>query len=139
MKKARKNKKGILRVIESIIGVIIILLALIYFVSQQTKNIGKEEKAKETLSVILNEVEKNDTIRQYIITNDIVNINNSLLSLFSAVAPFYQFNFCVEKPELICVPELPKDKDIFSDSVFITDVGESGLNATKLTVFIWAK
>ena len=136
--KRRKDKRGVVRVIEAVVGVLLVLLGLVYFVSQQAKTLGKEEKAREVLRLVLSEIEKNETIREYIITNNKVQLNNSLRSIFANVASQYDFNFCITQPDLMCIANTP-NKDVFVDSLFISFVDKGNINATKLVLFIWQK
>ncbi|MEM2772280.1 MAG: hypothetical protein QXR88_00300 [Candidatus Pacearchaeota archaeon] len=142
-----KNKKAWWRIVESIIGVLIILSALIFFVSQQMKNYGKDDKAKEILRVILDEIEKNYTIRNYIINNNNNELINSYISnkLYS-ISSNYNFSFCITKPYSTCrdfyqynVAEIRKN--IYSESILISYINDTNdkIETKKFILYIWEK
>jgi len=141
----RKNKKAWLRILESVIGVLIILLALIFFVSQQTKNIGKSEKAEEVLGAILDSIEKNQTLREAVINEDNTTLQNFIASQINTLYPFYNFTFCMTQPHLTCSQQnfypyqLPKKKEIFSDSILISYEENNRVKSTKFMLYIWQK
>jgi hypothetical protein len=140
-RKGKRDSKGVIRVIEAVVGVLLVLLGLIYFVSQQTKTLGKEEKAREVLRFVLAEIEKNATMREYILKQDsdsISSLNQSLKQIFSNIAPQYEFSFCFAKPESVCKPAGIPDKDVYADSLFVSSF-DGQVNATKLMLFVWRK
>lgn len=144
---SKKNKKAWWRIIEAVIGVLIILSALIFFVSQQTKNMGKEERAKEVLRIILEEIEKNYTIRNYIINNqqnDLIKIDEFISYKINSFAPNYNYSFCIIPPHLTCSYFYPFDiknvkKDIFSSSILISYEINGKINSTKFVLYVWQK
>jgi len=143
-KMAVKNKKAILTILESVIGVLIVLLALVYFVSQQTKTIGKEEKAKEIAAVILDEIEKNQTLRDYITGDGQAQaLNASISNLILQLTPLYDFSFCISEADKTCdrnqfFNPLPEKKDIFADSLLISYIDDT-IKTKKLTIYIWPR
>ncbi len=137
-----KKKKGVLTLLESVISVLIILIGLVFFVSQQAKTIGKEEKAKELARLILNEIEKNQTLRDYVRDADIGNLNSSIKSLLLQLSPIYDFTFCISEIALTCIIHgLPEKKDIFADSLLISYINQTTgkLETKKIVLYIWAK
>jgi hypothetical protein len=137
-RKGKRDSKGVIRVIEAVVGVLLVLLGLIYFVSQQTKTLGKEEKAREVLRFVLAEIEKNATMREYILQEETYNLNQSLKQIFSNIAPQYEFSFCFAEPESVCKPAGIPDKDVYADSLFVSSF-DGQVNATKLMLFVWRK
>ncbi|MEM4357895.1 MAG: hypothetical protein QW244_00865 [Candidatus Pacearchaeota archaeon] len=136
-----KNKKAVLRVIEAVIGVMIILMALIYFVAQQTKNLSKEEKIKEIARTVLDSIEKNQTMRDYIINNEIDSLNDSIKAMLLNLFPQYDFDFCIaEEIFKICSPlRLPEKKDIYADSLFVSYEEGGIIKTKKFMLYLWLK
>ncbi|MEM1535335.1 MAG: hypothetical protein QW199_02425 [Candidatus Pacearchaeota archaeon] len=139
IKKLKKSRKSALRIIEAIIGLLIILLGLVYFVSQQTKQLSRKEHVKEIATIILDEIEKNATLRSYVQYNNINELNSSIAAMLTKLAPRYEFNFCLTASENTCLPILPEKKDIYVSSLLISYVDGGNVNATKLILFLWPK
>ncbi len=138
-----KSKKSWIRIFESVISLLIILFALIFFISNQTVKISDEEKAREILIIILYNIETNETTRNFVINNDTSNLNYSISNQINSISPNYNFSFCITLPYLTCKNfypyELPPKKEIFSDSILISYIYNNQVNSTKLVLYIWKK
>jgi hypothetical protein len=131
------EKKGWVRIVESFISLLIILFALLFFVSHQHSKNMKEEKVKEVIRATLENIEKNYTLRDAIKNNNIFLLNDSISFLLKNY-PQYDFSFCIVNSTQNCFPQEAR-KQIYSDSILISYEENNGIVSKKFVLFLWEK
>lgn len=138
----KMNKKAWIRIFESVISLLIILLALIFFTSQQVNKVKASEEVNEILSLLAEKIEKNSTLKEYIINEDI-NISKNYIGFFlENNYAKYNFSVCAAEIGSICKPDdLPQKKEVLSRSVFLSKYDEQGneVKTKKVIIYLWKK
>jgi len=132
------RRRGWVRIVESFISLLIILFALLFFVSNQISKTAREEKIDAILATILEEVEKNYTLREAIISGNNEIINESIRNFLSRQ---YEFSFCVEEAAKTCFPEEIRQlkKQVYSGSILISYEIQDTINSKKFVLFLWER
>ena len=131
-----KKRRGWIRILEAFISLLIILFGLLFFVSHQSSTTAKEEKIREIMKTILEDLEKNYTLRDAIKSNNTELINGSISNFLSKYP--YDFSFCITNSTQNCFPGLPQ-KQIYSDSVLISYEEQGSIKSKKFVLFLWEK
>jgi hypothetical protein len=133
-----KNKKAWLRIVEAVLAILIILSTLLIITSKQTTKTDLSPEISEIQTDILNIINKNTTLRQYVIETppnkqELTNTINQMLP--------NTFNFAIEICPIkdIChSTETPTNKQVYAKEILITTTLET-YNPKKLRFFVWSK
>ncbi len=131
-----KKGRGWIRILESFISLLIILFGLLFFVSHQSSTTAKEEKIREIMKTILEDLEKNYTLREEIKNNKTDLINESIRNFLSKYS--YDFSFCITDPTTNC-QNPGEQKQIYSDSILISYEEQGSIKSRKFVLFLWEK
>ena len=137
----RENKKGIVRIIEAIIAILIISGVVLTLVVN--RKVGGEQDLSETLPPLLEEIAKNVELRIMIVKSG--ESAESKLTTFLAERiknPNLNYTIKVCEPEEVCALEIyPEDAkgDIFAAERIISTALVTGFNPKKVKLFLWRK
>lgn len=129
------NNKGLVRILEASIAILIILSVLFIFFNQQKEpnNVDYSEMARD----ILEEVSKNNGLR-----NDILSDNSADLNSFvrDRVPGFLEFDIRIcESLEGACGINFIEGNVYSAERVISTTIEQRSLNPKKIRLFIWEK
>ena len=144
----KMNKKGWLRIIEASIGIIVILGVLVAISFRQNKTIDPSLE----LAPYLDEMAKNQTLREGIIAYDLVNLNNSdnsatiekITGFFYSKINKNNYNIYLRICSLedLCPIEnypINFDGNIYSAERIVSSGNTEGFTPRKVKVFVWQK
>jgi hypothetical protein len=131
----RGNKKGIVRVLESAIAVVILLGFITVVLSKQVQQPDSADTVYKIQHQALREVADNYTLRTQIMNG---YLNDTYDYIEKRLKPFpVTFAIASCNPKESCHYEgLPPDKDIYADEIIIS-TNLSYYNETKLAIFSW--
>ncbi len=139
----RKNKKAWLRIVEASISVLIIASVLFVMIARAPKA-GNEEQIHETQRFVLEQINKNDTLRTRILQYDFSSPDPTIISDVSleveAILP-PNFGFDVQICEVgdVCgMGSYPDRKEVYADEILITST-LTEYKPRKLKLYIWSK
>lgn len=132
------NEKGWIRIVEAIIGIMVIMAGILYINSRQPgKDISDDvyEKQRQILEIIAN----NENMRTEIIRNETGLVDAFILKNIPSSWDFAT-NIC--NVDQVCTPEeTPDDRDIYTSEIIIssnlTDYPDK--KTKKLMFFVWSK
>lgn len=163
------NKKGFLKILESIIAIVIVLGFVIAILPTKPQNNAKiPPDLDQTTDTILKEIQNVPNFRQCVILNNATCIQDFITSISLPSKPWVyavrlcKINFtlsvmdCAYNPPVSgtdlttkntnFVNSLPKDKDIYNKETTITVPDVSGIdltnsvgNYTRLNIYAWSK
>lgn len=138
------NKKGWIRIVEATIAILIIIAA-IFSVSEIRKNKFEEDLA-ETINPLLENVAKNNTMREKIILdNDTSEEAEDMIREFIAKnirAPNIGYDVKICPSDSICsLDKYPEDaENVYAGSRIISStLTEAGEGPKKISLFLWIK
>lgn len=134
--KMKNKKKAWLRILESVIGILILLSALIYIISTSVPKRDISGMVYEKEKYILEIISKNDSLRSDVIASDNSKVNKFIETL---IPSSWGFETKICNIEELCGSDLaPIDRDIYSSEVVISsDI--NNYNPKKIRLFIWLK
>ena len=136
-----KNKRGIVRIIEAIIAILII--AGVVLTLAVNRRIGGEKDLSETLPPLLEEIAKNAELREKIIiwgTGAEAELKVFLAKRIKNPNLNYVIKVC--KPDEVCSLEAYPDDakgDIFAAERIISTALGAGFSPKKIKLFLWRK
>ena len=132
------NKKGILRIVEAGIAVLIVLSVLLVVTTSQ-----RGERATEDLSGVLpgllDEVAKNSTLRNIIVSQPPGDATAAVISnIEDKISPAFEYSVRICSPEKVCgLSEYP-GTDVFAAERIISSSLQT-FDPKKLKIFLWRK
>ena len=130
-----KNKKGIVRVLESAIAVVILLGFITVILSKQVQQPDSADTVYKIQHQVLREVANNYTLRTGIIKGSLNETYNYIGRRLEPFPVSFVISSC--NPKESCPRDgCPPDKDIFADEIIIS-TNLSHYNETKLAIFSW--
>ena len=140
------NKKGIWRVIEATLSVLIIISFILILLSKK-ETVSDKEAIGSSLRSILNEISKNSTLRQAILTDDDVSsqVEEIALQVFKEKInnPAFNYNITICSLNAVSCGNITKysinpDLEIYSEERLVTaDI--NNFNPKILKVYAWRK
>jgi hypothetical protein len=136
-----KDKRGIMKIIESFIAVMLILTAVLIIISRQKAVVSNEDEIVKLQSQILNYISVDETLRSQILVNNLSGVN-SLIESTVPVWMNYSANIC--EASLICSNPAAQagviKKQVYANEILITaNRTYYPGNATRLVIFFWEK
>jgi len=132
------NKNGILRILEASIAVLIIFVVIISVaVIRKPK---AERDLSEMINPLLEEVAKNNALREQIISNP-AEANNSILNLLASRIKETNINYSVRICDMddVCgletYPSIPGN--LYAGSRVISSSLEGGALSKRVSIFLW--
>jgi len=133
--KRKKGKRGIIRVLEAIISIVILLGFIIVVLSNNVQSPDTSENVYRIQHQVLREVANNYTIRI-----DVLNgITASAINYIGdRISPFpLNFSTTLCKPEESCrCSACPTDREIYADEIIIS-TNLTDYSPKKLVLFFW--
>ncbi|MEK6872432.1 MAG: hypothetical protein AABW90_00285 [Nanoarchaeota archaeon] len=132
-----KNKKAWVRIIEAIIGIMVIMAGILYINSKQpSKDISDDvyEKQRQILEIIAN----NEDMRTKIIGGETDSVKEYILK---TIPSGWDFTINICEVDQICNQNTPNDRDIYTNEIIIssnlTDYPDK--KTKKLMFFVWSR
>jgi len=136
--KNKTNKKAFIRILEAIIGILIIMAVVLIIASNKAKKSDISEEVHEKQRYILNVISNNESMRSEIINGKTDSVN---LFVSKNIPSSWAFTTNICGVEEVCNQNTPNDKDIYVSETIIsanlTDYPDSEIS--KLRFFIWRK
>ncbi|MFA5993142.1 MAG: hypothetical protein WC796_05540 [Candidatus Pacearchaeota archaeon] len=143
-----KGKKGIVRIIEVFIAIIIIASVAVFIYTAQVKKVDRSESVYRLETIILDRIASNDTLRNAVLKSDepdpagignITLINNTIKDV---VPSDYVFMFKICGLNQICGLEHTSSyytkKEIYAREISVSST-LSEYDPKKIRLFIWLK
>ncbi|HLF54052.1 MAG TPA: hypothetical protein VI544_02635 [Candidatus Nanoarchaeia archaeon] len=137
------NKKGILKILEASISILIIFGVILSFAMIRKTN--SERDLSKEITPLLEEIAKNNTLREEIIT-DPENANASVLTFIASRIkdPNIGYNTVICEINETCAPDYPIDitGNLYAGSRVISSSlfgGSEGAKSKKVNIFLWIK
>ena len=131
----KMNRKGIVRVLESAIAVVILLGFVTVILSRQVQEPDNADTIYKIQHQALREVADNYTLRNGIISGKLNETYNYIGKRLEPFPVTFAISSCNPKESCLC-KECPVDKDIYADEIIIS-TNLSYYNETKLAIFSW--
>ena len=132
------NKKGIIRVLESILAVLILLGVVITLISQQQTT--KTDVTGNIYSIqnqILLEISENNSLRTAVINEDYKPLECFIESRINRFSMDFNISICA--PENACYCDTPSGKEIYTNDVVIsTNITERDFTPKKIILCSWS-
>jgi len=144
----KNNKKAWIRIVEATMGVLLVASVLFVMVARAPKS--SENNIYETQRFILEQVSKNDSLRDIILqyneagdpgVSPQIDITNQVKGVIKGLLPpYFGFDIRICKVEDVCgirtMPTGTDRKDIYADEILITSTLDD-YKPKKLRLFIW--
>lgn len=133
------NKKGYMRILEAFIAIMLLAAVLTFIVINQSKGKSNVDAIKELESVILQKIASDPVLRQAVLTDNEVLINQTLA--FSIPSSYdYLYKICAinEVCKLDHENSYYTQKEIVSDGVSVSS-SLTTYNPKQIKLFIWEK
>ena len=129
-----RNKRGLLKIVEVVIAIIILASVLLLVYSQKTERADISEYVSDLQNRILGDIALNDSLRIKVLDED----NDSITKFVNASMPD-NFDFEVRICELevqICRMTQSVDKDVYVEERVISSSLED-YSPKKVRLFVW--
>jgi hypothetical protein len=139
-----RNKKGIVRVVEATVAVLVIFAVLFIISGQDTDD--DVQSLSALIEPLLDEISKNETLRQLIVV-DSLKAKTDILAFIGAKIDRtdlgYDLEIC-EASEICSITKFPESRDgnVYSEYRVISTYLENNqdtLNLKKVKIFLWRK
>lgn len=134
------GRRGILRILEASIAVLIIFTVIISFAMLRRQT--TERDLSEMIAPLLEEAAKNNTLREEIISNS-PNASENILKLVESRIKEPNLNYSVRICEIsdVCGIEYPRGipGNLYAGSRVISSSLTSGAGSKRVSIFLWYK
>jgi len=134
-----EQKQGFIRIVEAFIAVMVIAGVMSYIYVAQINKPNEEEQIHQLEKVILDQISSDQNLREGVLNNNIVLINNTINSL---IPSSYAYNFKICDINEICGLDYASSyytkNEIYSEDVAITATLQS-YDPKKIRIFVWVK
>lgn len=130
----RKNKKGILRIIEAIIAIMLIAGVLLFLYVNNIENPKKAEEVYNFQTSVMEEIANDAVLRNAVLDSNITMINNFIQPRMPS-----SFNFTIKICNIdeICGPDVYRAQAYSSERIISSTLKE--YSPKKLKIFMWLK
>jgi len=129
-----RNKKGVLRIIEAVVASLIILGVLLFVVlPRYSVDNPFEDSVYDLENSILDEIERSEDLRRYVLDENVVELQNFLNRKLSGN---FKGKVKVCGVEAVCIVEVPYNKDVFVKERVISSTLEE-YSPKKVVLFVW--
>ncbi len=141
-----KNKKAWLRIVEATIAVLIIASVLFVMIARTPKT-SNEDQIHETQRFVLEQINKNDTLRTRILEYDFTAPDPTIIDdvndeVEAILPPNFDFDVNICQVNDVCgmdsIPQNIEKKQVYADEILITSTLTS-YKPRKLKLYIWNK
>jgi hypothetical protein len=139
------NKKGIVHIIEASIAILVIFSVVIFLLIKTSEN--KKESYDREIVQILEEIAKNSTLRQKILSYTDGKIPELDEFIVARLNPSLKYDYTICAVNDACgIVEYPVDKEndnlpyeVFANSRIISAVvsEDAGINPKRIKLFVW--
>ncbi|MEM2956556.1 MAG: hypothetical protein QW041_03235 [Candidatus Pacearchaeota archaeon] len=129
------DKKGIIRIVEAAIAVLILLGFMIFIISKQIQVPTTEENIYKIGHQVLREISDNYTLRDDVLKDDLNRINKTIEERISPFPLKFSITSCAPEESCLC-SGCPSDKEIYADDIIIS-TNLSDYKPKKLALFMW--
>lgn len=134
-----KSKRGIIRIIEAFIAVLIIASVMIFIYTTQIQKPDQSERVDKVQTIILEKISEDQALRQAVLDETINTINQTIASLMPEDFAFL-FKIC----ELDEICGLDYGSDYYTkNNIYVKEKSISSTlaeyNPRKLKLFVWVK
>ncbi len=135
-----KNKRAWVAVIEAVLGILILFTFVMVILSRNNAN-NEQGSAMDFQALFLNEIENNQELRNNILSNDEVDINNSLRIFLQKFNMNYNLDVCIKNmQDNSRCPLYINSKEIIAYDYFVAaNKDSSSFEPKKLKIFLWRK
>lgn len=137
------NKRGILKILEASIAILIIFGVVLSF--SMIRRTSNERDLFQEITPLLEEIAKNNTLREEIIT-DPENASTSILAFIASRIrdPNIGYNAVICEINEVCAPDYPREitGNLYAGSRIISSSllgGSEGAKSKKVNIFLWIK
>lgn len=134
-----RGNRGILRIIEATVAILIIVSVLLIVGINQGSKIGVDYS--EELRAMLADVAQNSGLREEILANRTTEVKEFLRTKINEDTFGFEIKIC-EADEVCTLDNFPEGagEDLFAESRIISTTLESTeFNPKKITIFLWKK
>jgi len=137
----KNDKKAFWRILEAFIAVMIIASVLSFIYIRQTKKTSLDDEAQKLISLMLDEISSNSTLRQAVLDDNEVSrqkVNNALAKL---TPEGFSSTFQICGIDDICgITTSFTSNEVYSDEASISvTLDSSGFVPKKIRIFLWEK
>jgi hypothetical protein len=134
-KQTKIDRKAWIRILEAFLGILLISGVLFFVLARQTPQTDLSQSVYETQRQILNIISNNQSLRNAVLDENYVVINNSIQRMIPGTWGFYTQicdlnNICSDLPY--------QNKNVYSTEVVISS-SLTSYNPKKLVFFVWMK
>ena len=131
-----KNKKAWMRIVEAVIGILLIMGFLVYFISQKTTKSDISQGVYDRQMQILDVISKNDSIRTSILSDDNTEVNDYIKNMIPASWNFTTHICAIQ--DICNRAYTPYDREVYATEILITS-NITDYQPKKLRFFVWVK
>jgi len=131
-----RNKRGWLRIVEAVIGIMIVMGFLLYFISERNIKTDISGDVNQRQLQILSIISKNDSLRNDILNDNSTQVNIEISKMIPASWNF-STNICLLQ-DICNRAYTPNDRDVFTEEILITS-NLTEYQPKKLRFFVWMK
>ena len=136
MKKPKKmNKKAWLRIVEAFLAILIVVSAILIIMSKDQTHVDLSGDVNYKQRQILDIIAKDDSLREKVIQNNVVDLNNEISPM---IPRNWNFTTKICSIDDICNADVPLDREIYVSQIIITSSTEE-YNPKKVKFFVWGK
>jgi hypothetical protein len=131
------NKKGVIRIIEAAISIVLIAIVLVMIYSQQTSTTNKANQISQMQREILDQIRNTDSLRNAVLIEDNPALDEFVSNSLSSI---YDFEIKACSIDLSCPRNISKgqDKEIYVEETLVTG-NLTAYNPKKVKLFVWEK
>ena len=132
------NTKGFMRIIEAVISILLILTAVLIFISQQSSRADISEEVYTAQRAILEVIANNEELRNEVISGKHIIVDQYIKKTFPST---YDFVTSICSVDEICNDGTPNDKVVYVSETIISSSLTSfpDFKSKKLQFYAWRK
>lgn len=134
----RQNKRGVIRIIEAIIAILILLGVVLTLLTRQPLRVDFASSVYNIEKQILSEIEGRNDLRSAVLSSDKTAIDCFIQSRIEKYGLEYNTTICPNPLEFCPCLGAPRDKEVYSAEVIIsTNITQQQLGFKKLLICAW--
>lgn len=131
----RMNKKGWLRIVEAFLAILIVVSAVLIVMTKTQSRVDLSGDVNYKQRQVLDIIAKDDVLREKVIQNDSLALNNQISSM---IPKNWNFTTKICSIEDICNTDVPLDREVYVSQIIITSSVDQ-YNPKKVKFFVWGK
>jgi len=134
----KQNKRGVIRIIEAIIAILILLGVVLTLLTRQPLKVDFASSVYNIEKQILSEIEGRNDLRSAVLSSDKTAIDCFIQSRIEKYGLEYNTTICPNPLEFCPCLGAPRDKEVYSAEVIIsTNITQQELGFKKLLICAW--